>query len=690
MTDIFISYSRADRPRIEKLAAALEAEGFNVWWDRNLAAGSHFTRETEARLNEAKAVLVCWSKPSIESMWVADEASVGRDKRILVPIAIDEVSPPIGFRQIQVMPFADWRGDATAPSFKELVGALRTVTEGRAPEPPPAPRKATAQNRNATGVPTAVWIVGIIAIAIVSVVALGKSKDDDDRKPAVAAPSAPTAPVAAPEDVAGEQAGELANSSSKKSVAVLPFASLSAGADDGYFADGLTEEILNSLAAIDGLLVTARTSAFYFKGKDVPIPEIAETLGVGNIVEGSVRRDGDKVRISAQLIRAQDGFQLWSETFDRNAGDSFGVQSEIAEKIAAALGVLLDDESRRAMEEVGVRNVDAFINFQRGVTLYQNAHQIGDFDIPMMTEANAALDRAIAEFPEFSQAYLVRTDRNAHILIDIAAGKNYAGVTPQGYSLAEAERDLAADLAAASRYEKNPDRRSVIEANRIFLSTDWRDLGAAVRLAIKSGDPCRQDIWLSSAAFAVGELVAYHDFSKRGLECDPLDLFQIANGEIALGRLDEVERRLADNRGRQESERFYNFYSVSLKLARGEPVDPARVPAEYPIVRAIAHAAASDVAGARAVGEQIRKEGGPQSRLLIIAAATGEREEANRIAAAIDASPLGPQTLIVAEETCLCGALFDRSATPHLAARLAETGADYAPPAAIKFPLKNW
>jgi TolB-like protein len=113
-----------------------------------------------------------------------------------------------------------------------------------------------------------------------------------------------------------------------RSVAVLPFIAMSSGEDDGYFADGLTEEIINSLTQLQELLVTARTSAFAFKGQDVPITDIAKTLGVAHVVEGSVRRSGNRLRITAQLIRAEDGFHLWSETYDRSATESFEVQAE--------------------------------------------------------------------------------------------------------------------------------------------------------------------------------------------------------------------------------------------------------------------------------------------------------------------------------------------------------------------------
>lgn len=149
---------------------------------------------------------------------------------------------------------------------------------------------------------------------------------------------------------------------------------MSSGPDDEYFADGLTEEILNSLTRIPELLVTARTSAFHFKGQDLPVPEIAATLGVAHIVAESVRRDGNRLRVTAQLIRAADGFHLWSETYDHDTDDAFGVQSDIAEKVAAALDIVLDDEQLERMHAFGLRNPEAFVAYQKGVELGDLAH----------------------------------------------------------------------------------------------------------------------------------------------------------------------------------------------------------------------------------------------------------------------------------------------------------------------------
>jgi TolB-like protein len=122
---------------------------------------------------------------------------------------------------------------------------------------------------------------------------------------------------------------------------VLPFVSMSADKEQEYFSDGISEELLNLLAKIPELRVTARTSSFSFKGKDTPIPEIAKQLHVAHVLEGSVRRSGDRVRITAQLIHAADGFHVWSETYDRRLDDIFAIQDEIAGDVVEQLKVTL-------------------------------------------------------------------------------------------------------------------------------------------------------------------------------------------------------------------------------------------------------------------------------------------------------------------------------------------------------------
>jgi hypothetical protein len=125
MADVFISYARADRERIETLAAALQAEGLSVWWDPHIPGGADFSQEIERELNSAKAVIAAWTPEACESKWVRDEAAHARDHGKLVPILLAAVEPPLGFRQIQSIDFANWNGDSSAPIFKTLLASLR-------------------------------------------------------------------------------------------------------------------------------------------------------------------------------------------------------------------------------------------------------------------------------------------------------------------------------------------------------------------------------------------------------------------------------------------------------------------------------------------------------------------------------------------------------------------------------------
>lgn len=152
-----------------------------------------------------------------------------------------------------------------------------------------------------------------------------------------------------------------------KSIAVLPFADFSQGGDQGWFADGLAEEILNSLARTPDLLVSARTSSFKYKGSDLAIPEIAAELRVAHVLEGSVRSSPGRVRVTAQLIRAADGFHLWSQTYDRDVADMIEVQEDLARQIAIAMQTRMDPAALADMARVGTQSVEAYQAYIRGV-----------------------------------------------------------------------------------------------------------------------------------------------------------------------------------------------------------------------------------------------------------------------------------------------------------------------------------
>ena len=181
-----------------------------------------------------------------------------------------------------------------------------------------------------------------------------------------------------------------------RSIAVLPFENFSADADQDHFADGLTEEILNSLARIPDLQVTARTSAFAFKGKAEDLKAVGRTLGVAHVLEGSVRRSGDQLRITAQLINADTGYHLWSQTYDRPLTDIFTIQDDIAHSVAGALQVTLGVGVGR--EPGMTRNIEAYEAWlaARGVTFT---------GLQSMRQHIELLQQAVALDPAFAQPW---------------------------------------------------------------------------------------------------------------------------------------------------------------------------------------------------------------------------------------------------------------------------------------------
>ncbi len=207
--------------------------------------------------------------------------------------------------------------------------------------------------------------------------------------------------AAAPDPEEKKEAGAASLIPTDKSVAVLAFANLSDDKANEYFSDGISEELLNVLAKVPGLKVTARTSAFHFKGKDTPIPEIARQLGVAYVVEGSVRKAGDKVRITAQLIKAADGFHVWSDTFTRDLKDIFAVQDEIAGLIAQSLQLKIGAWSHKADKSTDVIAWQAYLDGRRAWNLRT---------LEGYREAEAHLQRAIALDVRFARAYAALAD----------------------------------------------------------------------------------------------------------------------------------------------------------------------------------------------------------------------------------------------------------------------------------------
>ncbi len=330
MADIFISYARADRDKVEKLANTLEGEGYSVWWDRHIEGGAEFSTDIERELEAAKAVIVCWSKDAAKSRWVKDEAGIAANNGKLIALSLDGQEPPIGFKQFHSIDYTK----VNDPAFADLKRTLEIRLRGATASPVATVNKIPDQSTRLLMVAGAVaLLVGAIAVYLM----FGRDGPmTDDNVALDTGVIEGTAEQTSP----GQSTLPDRNVSDVISIAVLPFADLSATEDQQYFSDGIAEEILNVLARVDGLKVASRTSSFRYRGDDNALTDIATALDVQYILEGSVRKAGDTVRITAQLIDGERDAHLWSQTYDNTltVDNIFDIQDKISTSIVEAIG----------------------------------------------------------------------------------------------------------------------------------------------------------------------------------------------------------------------------------------------------------------------------------------------------------------------------------------------------------------
>ncbi len=481
----------------------------------------------------------------------------------------------------------------------------------------------------------------------------------------------------------------------QESVAVLPFTAMSSGEDDGYFADGLTEEILNSLTALPELLVTARTSSFHFKGKNLPVPEIAATLGVDHVVEGSVRRSGDRVRITAQLIRADDGFHLWSNTYDRTLEDIFAIQESIAENIADTLDVVLNENKRQKMRDARIEDVEAFIAYQKGLEMMNRAHSTSD-PVKLLPEANRYFDQALAIVPSITNAQLQRTDLFGHIIYGNAIGTS--NFTPA--ELEDALAEILTGLSQAARYAQSDAQRAYIEAERAEFSGNWSGIPAKLDRAFQT-EECYAVNWAASIAGVFGWATQISDHYARLMRCDPLTgMYAAMAGHFLLwaGQAETATELTSHFLSTAGFHAWVDDARFSALLATGKyrddpsVYDPNPEGSVFHVPRRLyAYAMDNEIAKAREILETFQKDNSVSDLSLLIAeAALGNRETANAYASQMDARFAGPFILAEVVKGCFCGAPFDLDVTPNFKARIEEAGFSWPPSTPIKYPAKDW
>ena len=345
---VFLSYASEDAEAAARICEALRAAGVEVWFDRSeLRGGDAWDSQIKKQIHDCALfvpLISAHTNARIEGYFRGEWnlatrrlENRARDAAFLMPVVIDETREADA-RVPEEFLRAQWTwlpGGETPPAFatrvRQLLGldlapvpSAKTTATGVVE---PSTRSRSSLRPRNTPLVRRFGLPLIVLLLVLGGGASGTSKARAMRRPTepvIAA--APSATAVAPND---------------KSIAVLPFADMSAGKDQEYFADGLSEELLNLLAKLPELRVIGRTSSFQFKGRNEDLRVIGEKLNVAHILEGSVRKSGEKLRISAQLIRAADSSHLWSQTYDRTLDDIFVVQDDIAGEVVKALKVTL-------------------------------------------------------------------------------------------------------------------------------------------------------------------------------------------------------------------------------------------------------------------------------------------------------------------------------------------------------------
>jgi TolB-like protein/Tfp pilus assembly protein PilF len=397
---LFLSYAHDDQAQAQRLAAALQRAGYTVWWDALIEGGTRYAKTIDEALQAADAVIVLWSQKSVESDWVRDEAAQGRERQRLVPLSLDGTHPPLGFRQIQMIDMSHWRGRADSPQMEAVRRAIASAV-GQAPLP--AQKQASPRLT---------------------------------RRQAVVGGTATAAALAGGGALVAWQSGLLGPGKAEaRSIAVLPFKNVSGDAGQAFLSDGLTEEVRAALARNAALLVLAATSSNTVREDTGDARSIAGKLGVAYLLDGSVERSGDRVRVATNLTNGRTGFSEWSQRVERHLGDIFAFQTEIAKGVSYALSVQMATD---APAPGGTRNAKALEAYLRGKALYNLAK-----DEETDREARANYEVAIDADPNFALAHAALS----RVLSSIAAAHAKASELKPLYAAAVSEAQRAVELA---------------------------------------------------------------------------------------------------------------------------------------------------------------------------------------------------------------------------------------------------
>jgi adenylate cyclase len=590
---VFLSYASQDAEAAQRICEALRAAGIEVFLDQSeLRGGDAWDQKIRREIHDCALFIPIVSANTASRHegyfrleWdLADQRThmIARSRVFVVPVCLDATTEvaadvPESFRRVQ---WTRLPGGETPRAFvariKRLLSpelsSLSTVS-GAAPEL----RESVRRTWRSKPVPLA--IVAVVVFATLAYLFADKfwiSKHlSREQPPANALPVASAGVSASP-------------AVSEKSIAVLPFLDMSEKKDQQYFADGMAEEIIDLLARVPDLRVPARTSSFYFKGKSTKVPEIARELGVAHILEGSIRRSGDRIRVTAQLVRADNGFHLWSQTYDRDLHDVFKVQDDIANAVVQALQITLMGGPLTRLQG-GTQNLAAYQLFLRGRSaVHQNSK-------PSLAAANGYLDQAIQLDPNFALAWV-------WLAVDTLVPVDF-GVPHPKESL-ERARQLAQQALRLSPELAEP--HFVLGYVYRKLDWNWTAAEAEVRQGL-SLDPTNSlgFFYLSLIYKTLGRWADSEQQLRLALARDPLSTFayySLAETQYLSGHFADAEASIRRLRELAPDFAWTNWLLARTLLAEGKPA-AARAVAQHEdveeyrlCIQAIGHTAEADEA----------------------------------------------------------------------------------------------
>ncbi|MBS0375706.1 MAG: TIR domain-containing protein [Proteobacteria bacterium] len=494
---VFLSYASEDRDAAARIADALKAAGIEVWFDRSaLRGGDVWDAQIRQQIKACALFVPLLSRQAhareegyfrLEWKLAVDRSyHMTEDRSFLVPIVIDDTPDdeprvPDRFRAVQ------WTRLAAGPT-PEFVARIAALLAREPGQDPVAARAREA----ATVPPVRVWrrrgVIAVLAAAVI--LAVAGAAWFVRAPPRVAATASRTGPVA--------------GADAERTVAVLPFENMSSDREQDYFSAGLAEELIDTLTKVPGLRVPARTSSFAFKGRAVTVGDIGRALGVAHVLEGSVRKSGAKLRVTAQLVRSDDGFHVWSQTYDRDDSDAFEVQDDIARSVARQLQLTLIDDARPAAEQ--------------GVTA--EAHSLylqGRSHLALETDADLAtaidrFERAIGIAPRYAAAWgWLAYGETRRVANGDTTSSTYERARDASRKAREFDPNLAIGYVAGA-----------IVA--LQYSLDWKSTGQLLDEAL-ARDP-NNALALQLRAHltqAVGSLAQAEQYARRSVDMDPLN-----------------------------------------------------------------------------------------------------------------------------------------------------------------------